>query len=113
MQIVRLCATVHDEADHSIVVLCDNHGGVLLGVFIVLDVVVSAACRPEGRRVCVHSGPRKNAIAKILSLCVVSVRATELGLMVDEEAGDVVKRTALGWILASQKKWFPPGMVGN
>jgi hypothetical protein len=46
----------------------------------------------------------KTAIAKIPSLCAVSIRAAVLGLVVDEEAGGVVERTALGWILASQKK---------
>ena len=32
-----------------------------------------------------------------------------LGLVVDEEAGGVVERTALGWIWASQKKTVFPG----
>ena len=50
----------------------------------------------------------KNAIAKIPSLCAVSIRAAKLGLVVDEEAGGVVERTALGWILASKKKRFFP-----
>ena len=52
---------------------------------------------------------KKNAIAKIPSLCAVSTKAAVLGLVVGEEAGGVVERTALGWILASQKKpGFPP-----
>ena len=42
-----------------------------------------------------------------------SVRATELGLVVDEEAGGVVERTAAGWILASQKNGFPLGVAMN
>ena len=50
----------------------------------------------------------KTAIAKIPSFCVVSTRAAVLGLVVDEKAGGVVERTALGWILASQKKRFFP-----
>ena len=52
------------------------------------------------------------AYLKIPSLCAVSVRAAVLGHVVDEEAGGVVERTALGWILASQKKGFP-GVVRN
>ncbi len=48
----------------------------------------------------------KTAIAKIPSLCAVSIRAAKLGLVVDEEAGGVVERTALGWILAGKKLVF-------
>ena len=51
----------------------------------------------------------KTVIAKTPSLFVVSVRAAKRGLVVDEEAGGVVERTALGWILACQKNpVFPP-----
>ena len=49
-----------------------------------------------------------NAIAKIPSLCAVSVKAAVLGLVVDEETGGAVERTAPGWILASQKKTVFP-----
>ena len=45
---------------------------------------------------------KKKAIAKTSSLCVVSIRAAELDIVVHEKAGGVVERTALGWILASQ-----------
>ena len=55
-----------------------------------------------------HLTEHKTAIAKIPSLRAVSVRAAVLGLVVDEEAGGVVERTALGWILASKKTRFPP-----
>ena len=51
--------------------------------------------------------PKKPSFSKIPSLCAVSVRAAVLGLVVDEEAGRVVGRTAPGWILASQKTGFP------
>ena len=67
-------------------------------------------------RVCLYvaAGEKeKKAISKIMSLCAVSVRAAVLCLVVDEEAGGVVGRTALGWILASPKKRFPPGVVKN
>ena len=40
---------------------------------------------------------KKTATAKVPPLCAVSVRAAVLGLVVDEEAGGVVERTALGW----------------
>ena len=56
---------------------------------------------------------RKNAIAKIPFLCAVSVRATVLDPVVDEEADGVVARTALGWILASKKNGSPSGVVKN
>ena len=38
----------------------------------------------------------QTAIAKISPLCAVSVRAAVLGLVMDDEAGDVVERIALG-----------------
>ena len=60
-----------------------------------------SSIRLEGWTGVIHL--KKNAIAKIPSLCAVSTRAAVLDLVVDEEAGGVVERTALGWILASQK----------
>ena len=57
--------------------------------------------------------PEKNRHRKIPSLCAVSVRTAILGLVVDEKAGGVVERTALGWILTSKKNGFPPGVVKN
>ena len=54
-----------------------------------------------------------NAIAKIPSLCMVSVRVAVLGLVVDDEAGGVVERITLEWTSASQKKLFFPDVVKN
>ena len=55
----------------------------------------------------------KTAIAKIQSLYAASVRAAAPGLVVDEDAGGVVERTALGWILARKNTFFSSGVVKN